>query len=262
MDPETYSAIAIELRANGLALATLNRPDRMNAVNATLHTELVRLLTEVNSDPQITALVITGKGRAFCAGGDMVDPDDTRGPYGSTWPEARQIVDRFLECEKPIISAVNGYAMGLGATIALMADIVFAARSAVFADTHVKMAVGAGDGGQFIWPLLVGLHRAKYFLMTGDRISAEEAVEMGLINTVVDDDKLLDAALELAEQFATGPVRAISASKMALNQYLRTVAAVIMPYSLALENATMRTADAAEAELAFQEKRPPTFTGN
>lgn len=262
MDPKTFDTIAIEIGSDGLAIATINRPDRMNAVNYVLHTELVRLLTEVNVDPAVKALIITGSGRAFCAGGDMVDEDDTRGPYGSTWPEARMIIDRYLECEKPIIAAVNGYAMGLGATVALLADVVFAARSAIIADTHVKMAVGAGDGGQFIWPLLIGVNRAKYFLMTGERLTADEAMDLGLVTKVFDDDKLLDEAIDLGRRFATGPVRAISASKMAINHYLRTVSATIMPISLALENATMRTADAVEAEQAFREKREPEFTGN
>jgi enoyl-CoA hydratase len=262
MDPSTYSTFAIEIRENGLTIATINRPKRMNAVNATLHSEIIRLLSEANTSPEVKVLIITGSGRAFCAGGDMVDEDDTRGPYGSTWPEAQQIVDRFLECEKPIISAVNGYAMGLGATIALLADIVFAARSAIFADTHVKMAVGAGDGGQFIWPLLVGVGRAKYFLMTGERLTADEAERIGLVSRVFDDEKLMDEALRLGNEFAHGPTRAISASKMALNHHLRTISASIMPVSLALENATMRTADAVEAELAFQEKREPKFIGN
>src|SRR5690606_26019443 len=101
--------------------------------------------------------------------------------------EARRIVDHILECRKPIISAVNGYAMGLGATVSLLADVVVAGRSAVFADTHVVMGIGAGDGGQLIWPLLIGVNKAKYFLMTGDRVNAEEAERIGLVNFLVDD---------------------------------------------------------------------------
>ncbi len=261
MDPTTYSTIDIEARPDGVAIAALNRPDRLNAVDATLHLELVRLLREVDCDDAVTALVVTGRGRAFCAGGDMSGEDPTRALFGSTWREARQIVDGFLECQTPIISAVNGHAMGLGATIALLADVVFAGRSAVFADTHVKMAVGAGDGGQLIWPLLMGVNRAKYFLMTGEKLTAEQAEEYGLVNFVVDDDELLDRALALASHFASGPVRAISASKTALNNYLRVVSAMIMPLSLAYENMTMRTADFDEAVAAFREKRPPRFTG-
>ena len=117
-------------------------------------------------------LVITGAGRAFCAGGDF-GPHATMGGGSTMFREARLIVDHLLECSKPVISAVNGYAMGLGATVALLADVVYAARSAVFADTHVNMGIGAGDGGQVIWPLLMGVNRAKYHLMTGDRLTAD-----------------------------------------------------------------------------------------
>jgi enoyl-CoA hydratase len=151
--------------------------------------------------------------------------------------------------------------MGLGATVALLADVVFAARSAVFADTHVKMGIGAGDGGQVIWPFLVGVNRAKYFLMTGDRLGAEEAERLGLVNFVVDDDKVVEEAVGLAERLARGPARAIAASKVPLNTYLRMVSNLVMPLSLAYEEASMRTEDHKEAVRAFQEKREPRFTG-
>ena len=139
-----------------------------------------------------------------------------------------------------MISAVNGYAMGLGATIALLADVVYAARSAMFADTHVVMGIGAGDGGQLIWPLLMGVNRAKYFLMTGERLAAEEAERMGLVNFVVDDGTVVDEALALAARLAAGPGVAISASKMAINSYMRMVSSVVLPLSLSLEGRSMR----------------------
>ena len=124
-----------------------------------------------------------------------------------TLEEARQIVDHLLECSKPVISAVNGYAMGLGATVALLCDVVYAAESAVFADTHVKMGIGAGDGGQVIWPLLMGVNKAKYFLMTGERLTAAEAERMNLVNFVVPDGTVVDEALALAGRLAAGPGR-------------------------------------------------------
>ena len=142
--------------------------------------------------------MITGAGRAFCAGGDFGPQPATSDP-GMTLEEGRQIVDHLLECSKPVISAVNGYAMGLGATVALLCDVVYAAESAVFADTHVKMGIGAGDGGQVIWPLLMGVNKAKYFLMTGDRLTAAEAERMNLVNFVVPDGTVVDEALALAE---------------------------------------------------------------
>lgn len=175
--------------------------------------------------------------------------------------EARQIVDHILECEKPMISAVNGYAMGLGANVALLCDVVVAGQSAVFADTHVNMGIGAGDGGQLIWPHLIGVNKAKYYLMTGDRLTGEEAEEIGLVNFLVEDDELMDKALEVAAKLAAGAPQAIAASKMAVNAYLRAISSFVMPISLQYESMTMRSADHREAVKAFQEKRPPEFTG-
>lgn len=259
LDPDRYEHIAIDHRDDGVVLATLNRPDRLNAVNGVLHGELARLPREFDADRDARVLVVTGAGRAFCAGGDFSPGGGTEREM--TLEEARQIVDHLLECSKPVISAVNGYAMGLGATIALLADVVYASRSAVFADTHVVMGLGAGDGGQLIWPLLMGVNRAKYFLMTGERLGAEDAERMGLVNFVVDDGSVVDEALALAVRLAAGPAVAISASKMAVNGYLRMLSSVVMPLSLALEGRSMASADHREAVAAFQEKRPPRYTG-
>jgi enoyl-CoA hydratase len=260
LDPTRYEAISIDQRDDGVVLATLNRPDRLNAVNAQMHHELAWLTRDVDGDPAARVLVITGAGRAFCAGGDFGPQPATSDP-GMTLEEARQIVDHLLECSKPVISAVNGYAMGLGATVALLCDVVYAAESAVFADTHVKMGIGAGDGGQVIWPLLMGVNKAKYFLMTGDRLTAAEAERMNLVNFVVPDGTVVDEALALAARLAAGPGVAISASKMAINNYMRTVSSIVLPLSLALEGASMRSADHREAVKAFQDKRDPNFTG-
>ena len=256
---DNYTTIAIEKRPNGVAVATLNREDRLNAVNGDMHHELATLTRDADDDPEVKVLVITGAGRAFCAGGDFSAGADTT--HKITLEEARMIVDHLLEAHIPIISAVNGYAMGLGATVALLCDVVVAGRAATFADTHVKLGIGAGDGGQVIWPFLMGVNRAKYYLMTGDRIPAEEAERLGLVNFVVDDDKLMDEALAIADRLAAGPGLAIGASKVPINNWLRSVSAQILPLSLAMEGATMRSSDAAEAAKAFQEKREPKFTG-
>jgi enoyl-CoA hydratase len=206
----------------------------------------------------VKVLLITGAGRAFCAGGDFAGGLH---PGPKMWMEARRIVDGLLDCQKPVITAVNGYAMGLGATVALLGDVVFAARSAVFADTHVRMGIAAGDGGQLIWPLLMGVNRAKYYLMTGDRIPAEEAERLGLVNFVVEDDALMERALELADRLAAGPALAISASKVAVNQYMKMVSNLVLPLSLKLEEGTMATEDFREAVMAFAEKREPKYKG-
>ncbi|WP_216870668.1 enoyl-CoA hydratase-related protein [Modestobacter excelsi] len=259
--PETYQAIEIDKRASGVTVATLNRPHRLNAVDATMHSELARIAREAHLDSEVRVLVLTSAGRAFSAGGD-VSPDgglDTS-PGSVLWKEVRLIVDDFLGCEKPIISAVRGHALGLGATVALLADVVYAGRSAVFADTHVKMGLGAGDGGQFLWPLLIGPNRAKYYLMTGDPVTADDAQRLGLVNFVVDDDDLLDATLALAERLARGSQQAIAASKVGVNAQLRAIANLVMPVAVAAESATMQGADYAEAARAFAEKRDPRFS--
>ena len=260
LDPERYETIAIDKRADGVALATLNRPDRLNAVNGPMHTELTRLTREADEDRDVRVLVITGAGRAFCAGGDFSGESNWK-DSSETIREGRLIVDHLLECTKPVISAVNGYAMGLGATIALLADVVYAAQSAVFADTHVSMGIGAGDGGQVIWPLLMGVNRAKYYLMTGDRLTAAEAERFGLVNFVVEDGRVVEDALAFASRLARGPARAISASKVPINTYIRMISNLVLPLSLSLEEGTMASSDHREAVQAFQEKRQATFTG-
>ncbi|MEZ5557862.1 MAG: enoyl-CoA hydratase-related protein [Pseudomonadales bacterium] len=261
---DNYQTMRIERRANGVALVTLNRPERLNAVNGRMHAELATFSRDFANDRDLRVLVLTGEGRAFCAGGDF-GPGDPIGSNPSGPPmmvEARQIVDHILECEKPLISAVNGYAMGLGANVALLCDVVVAGPSAVFADTHVNMGIGAGDGGQLIWPFLIGVNRAKYYLMTGDRVSGREAVELGLANFYVDDkEQLLPRALEVADRLAAGAPQAVAASKMAVNAYLRSVSSMVMPICLKYEELTMKTEDHREAVAAFQEKRAPKFTG-
>jgi enoyl-CoA hydratase len=256
--PDAYRAIRIEKRGNGVALATLNRPEKRNAVDDTMHAELGRLPRDADADPEVKVLLITGAGRAFCAGGDF---SGGLTPNQRMWLEARRVVDGMLDCRKPILTAVNGYAMGLGATVALLGDVVFAGRSAVFADTHVRMGIGAGDGGQLIWPLLMGVNRAKYYLMTGNRIPAEEAERLGLVNFVVEDGELMERTLELADRLAAGPALAISASKVAVNQYMKMVSNVVLPLSLKLEEGTMASEDFREAVLAFAEKREPNYKG-
>lgn len=263
LQQDNYQTILIDKQPSGVALATLNRPQRLNAVDGAMHHELTQLWLDADADPEVKVLLVTGAGRAFCAGGDFsgsgvpIGGGDDR----AMMREARQIVDNLLDCSKPIVSAVNGYAMGLGATVALLADIVVASDKAVIADTHVKMGIGAGDGGQVIWPLLMGVNRAKYFLMTGERLTAQEALELGLVNFVVEHDALLERAMTIARNLAEGPAKAISASKVPINKYIKMVSNLVLPLSLSLEEASMASEDAREAGAAFREKRDPKFSG-
>lgn len=258
---ENYETIQIE-KEGGVAILRLNRPERLNAVNGAMHSELMSLFLDVQADPDVRAAVLTGAGRAFSAGGDFGGGSDMRSKSGLTMmQEARRIVDNLLDCEKPIVSAVNGAAAGLGATVALLCDVVVASRNARIGDPHVKMGITAGDGGAVIWPLLIGVNRAKYMLMSGDLIPAEEAFAMGLVNKVVDEGEALNEALAIARKLAAGAPYAVQTSKTAVNKFIKAVSNMVLPYSLAVEEVSMRTADHREAVQAFQEKRDPRFTG-
>jgi enoyl-CoA hydratase len=258
---EDYETIQIE-RDGSVAVLRLNRPERLNAVNGAMHSELMQLFLDVQSDSGVRAAVLTGAGRAFCAGGDFGGGSDMRSKSGlSMMQEARRIVDNLLDCEKPIVSAVNGAAAGLGATIALLCDVVVAARNARIGDPHAKMGITAGDGGAVIWPLLVGVNRAKYMLMSGDLIGADEAFAMGLVNKVVDEGEAFNEAMAIAHKLAAGAPYAVQTSKTAVNKFIKSVSNLVLPYSLAVEEVSMRTADHREAVRAFQEKREPKFTG-
>lgn len=264
MDYASYETLRIDV-ANKVAKVTLNRPERLNAVNGVMHSEIERFLGEVNNDARINAIVLTGAGRAFCAGGDITgfggSGEPEQNPQGTFGRGPRRLVLNYLEVEAPIVVAMNGDAIGLGATLALLGDVVIAAEQARLADTHVKIGLVAGDGGAIIWPLLVGVHRAKEYLMTGDFVSAPEAERIGLVNRVLPVDEVLPAAMELAERLANSATWAVRWTKASVNKILREHLNLVLDASLAYESLTSGTADHQEATRAFMEKRPPNFTG-
>ena len=245
-----------------VAILTLNRPDKRNAVNLALHNGIEHALDELSYDPQVGAIVLTGAGdKAFCAGGDLVDFY----PEGHTIRNSmrsRRINWALLHCETPLIAAINGVAAGLGATIALMCDVTFMADTARIGDTHVNAGLTAGDGGQVIWPLLVGPHRAKEYLMAGELIPASEAGRIGLVNHVVPPAELMQDALAYAHKLAAGAQAAIRWSKMAINKMIEHQQMLNLDFGLATEFVCSNgTEDIHEARRAFQEKRPPRFQG-
>lgn len=255
---EHHLKIDIEDR---VAIVRLDRPEKRNAVNFALHEGLERIFRPLGTDPDIGAIVITGEGQGFCAGGDMVGfyPEDP-GPF-DLMRGPRQLVHEMVNCEAPVLAAVNGVAAGLGATIALLSDIVYMADDARIGDTHVKMGLVAGDGGIVIWPLLVGLHRAKELLMGGELVSGPDAAAMGLVNHCVPADELLSTTIAHARRLAEGPPIAIRWTKMALNQHLRQSMNLAMDAGLAAELLSVESEDAREAGRAFAEKRDPVFKG-
>jgi enoyl-CoA hydratase len=261
MDFSDYRHLLFERRAHGVLLITINRPDRLNATDTVLHSELCRVWPEVSADTRTRVAVITGAGRAFSAGGDlaMVQQQVKSFPrVAAVLKEAGDLVYNIVDCPKPVISAINGVAVGAGLAVALMADISIIAEEARITDGHLRLGVGAGDHAAIIWPLLCGMAKAKYYLLTAEFIDGREAERIGLVSRCVPGERLMATALEVAERLATGPQFAIRWTKRALNNWLRT-AAPIFDASLALEMLSFFDEDVVEGAAAILEKRPPDF---
>jgi enoyl-CoA hydratase len=234
MDYSHYKDIAVERDGRVLRL-TLNRPDSLNAITPAMHAELATIFADVRRDDEADVVTLTGAGRGFCAGADLKHPIPDKETAERIFVEARDIIVNILELDKPLISGVNGPAAGLGATLAVFTDIVIASDRARIGDTHVKVGLAAGDGGAVIWPILVGVNKAKELLMTGDVIDAEEALRIGLVNHVVPHEKLDEAVMEMANKLVAGNTMAIKFTKKAVNQYVKWMMNQVFDYSLVLE---------------------------
>lgn len=253
--------------AGKLATVTLNRPETRNQIDRQFHHELQDVWRDLAEDPDINAILLTGAGKYFSVGGNVKGM--TERPGGDVFAEgemieprsARKIVQNILDCEIPIVCAINGDCIGLAATVALFCDITVCAEDARIADPHVKIGLVAGDGGAVIWPMLVGPNRAKEFLMRGNLINGADAERMGLVNYALPADRVLEKARALAQELADGPTWAIRWTKLAVNKSVKDQVNLIMDASFALEMATFRTEDHREAVRAFAEKRKPRFTG-
>ncbi len=262
-DDEGYECIRFE-RIDDVLRVVIDHPrSDLNAVDGVLHHELRWLFGDLRAETDARAVLLTGRGRAFSAGGDFnwFPSLQASGRLEELRREGKQIIWDLLDVEIPIVCAINGHAIGLGATIALLCDTIFAARSATIADPHVRVGVVAGDGGAVAWPLAVGPALAKRYLMTGDPLTAEEAHRIGLINEVCDDDKLDDAAMAFAQRLAAGAPLAIRYTKMAVNQLVKQALATAFDYALSMELLTFKSEDHAEALAALKEKREPNFKG-
>lgn len=259
-----FETIATELDG-GILTVTLNRPDRMNALNKTMHDELIELYGRIERDAEVDIVVLTGAGKAFCVGADFDQMEENlaRGGYEDGHPDLMygsvRMARNILAVRQPIIAAINGHAIGLGATLALFSDVVYMAEHARIGDPHVKAGIVAGDGGPVLWPMLVGMNRAKEYLMTGDLLTAAEADRIGLVNHVVPGDGLMDAAMGMARTLAAGAQIAIRFNKRLVNKELEDRVNKLYDLSLALEGLTFETADHREAVQAFLEKREPRF---
>jgi 2-(1,2-epoxy-1,2-dihydrophenyl)acetyl-CoA isomerase len=263
---------------HGVLWLTLNRPDALNAVTAELRERLIAELEGASADPEVRAVVLTGAGRGFCSGADLRAGTPTQGSpqRGAPAPPAervpgdvarilRQGVQRMiaavLDCEKPVLAAVNGTAAGVGVHLALACDLVLAAEGATFVEAFVRRGLVPDGGGAYLLPRLVGPQRAKELMFFGDALPAAEAERLGLVNRVVPADELEKTAREWAERLAAGPTRALAMTKQLVNVSLESDRSTAFAAEATAQEINMTTADAPEGVSAFVQRRPPNFTG-
>lgn len=264
MDQSRYKTLRLD-RADRVLTITINLPEKANAVTHELHEEMARIFDEAADDPDSDVIVLTGAGAVFCAGGDMNwlagELSEGLAPFVIEARTMKRIVHSLLDCPKPVIAKVNGDAMGFGATIALLCDVVFAAEGARFADPHVKVGLVAGDGGALIWPQLIGFGKARHYLLTGEPIEAVEAERLGLIAFAVAPGALDETVTKYAERMARGAQTAIRYTKVTTNIALKQLLTSVFEAGVAYEGLSRHTDDYREGVTAFVEKRRPGFTG-
>lgn len=260
---EGYEAIRFE-RRDHLLMVTLDHPGSpVNAVDEILHRELTRLMRDLRAERTARAVVLGAAGTAFSAGGDFAWFPRLRTPeaLAALRDDARSMIWDLLDVEVPIVCALTGHAMGLGATVALLCDVIVASVDARIGDPHVRVGLVAGDGGAVIWPLAVGPALAKEALLTGEPMTAERAAAVGLVNRVVPADRVWDEAVAVATTIAGNPPLAVRFTKAAVNQQVKAAMAAGFDHAAALELTTFLSADHAEAVAAAVERRPPHYEG-
>ncbi|MFE7542160.1 enoyl-CoA hydratase/isomerase family protein [Streptomyces platensis] len=267
VDPvDTVDSLVLHATDNGVSWLTLNRPDAMNAVTWDQRERLIGRLADASADPDIRAVVLTATGKGFCAGADLrgappagerVAGDVARMIRGG----AQRLITAVLDCEKPVIAAVNGTAAGLGAHLALACDLVLAAESARFIEVFVRRGLVPDGGGAYLLPRLIGPQRAKELLFFGDALSAAEAERLGLVNRVVPDGELAKTAREWAERLAAGPTRALALTKQLVNASLDADRSTAFAAEATAQEINMTTADAQEGVASFVARRRPAFRG-
>jgi len=261
MDYAEYQHLAFDRRPSGVVLVTINRPEVMNATNARLHWELTQVWLTIDADPAARVALVTGAGRAFSSGGDMSLVEEMAGNAAAaarTMREASDLVYNIINLDKPVVSAINGAAVGAGLVVALLADVSIIAETARITDGHTRLGVAAGDHAAIIWPLLCGMAKAKYYLLTSEFLDGREAERIGLVSRAVPAEKVMDVAWTVAESLARGSQPSIRFTKRALNNWLRQ-AGPIFDQSLALEMLTFMGDDVREGMQAIREKRLPVF---
>jgi enoyl-CoA hydratase len=264
MSLELYAAfpsILCDRPAPGVLRLMLNRPETLNSLGADAHRELADIWRVVDRDRETLAVLLCAKGKAFSAGGDFEVVDKLTQSFeerANMWREARDLVYNIINCSKPIVSAIQGAAVGAGLAAALVSDIPIAAKNAKLVDGHVRIGVPAGDHAAIIWPLLCGMAKAKYHLLLNEPVTGEMAERMGIVALAVDESELQDKALAVATRLAEGAPTAIQWTKYALNNWLRQ-AGPAFDASLALEMLAFSGPDPKEGLASFLDKRPPNF---
>jgi len=257
-----FSGLTFENNQPGVLEVVFDGPN-LNAVDEKVHTEIARIWPVIDADPDVRAVIVRGAGKAFSAGGsfDLLDAqiEDYRVRM-RVMRESRDLFYNLLNCAKPIISAIHGPAVGAGLVVALMADISIAARTARIIDGHTRLGVAAGDHAAMVWPLLCGMAKAKYLLLTCEEISGEEAERAGLVSLTVDEADLLERAREIAGRLSAGAQEAIRWTKYSLNQWYRQ-AGPIFDASLGLEFLGFGGPDVVEGLASHRERRAPVFKG-
>ena len=256
-----YTALLVEV-TDGVALVKLNNPESLNALSADIKADLAAFLTEARADTDIRAMVLTGEGRAFCAGGDLKAKPAVSVAEGRTRiKKLHELVRLIRDTEKPVIAAVNGFAVGAGMNLALACDIIIASEDAKFSEIFTNVGLIPDAGGLYFLPQLVGPMRAKELCFTARRIGAKEAEKMGLVNKVVSPAELIDEAMALAAAIAKGPAISIAYIKRLLNKSSEWDLDTLLEAEAFAQGVCMKTEDAQEGVLAFKEKRSPMFQG-
>ncbi|MBW8487644.1 enoyl-CoA hydratase/isomerase family protein [Actinomadura parmotrematis] len=256
-----YRRLKIDWAAPRVLRVTLSAPGRLNAVDAEGHGELAEIWRDAGADDAVRAVLVRGEGAAFSAGGDLAMIEgmlDDHAARARIMREARDIVMNVVDCDKPVVSAIQGPAVGAGLAVALLADVSVAARSARIIDGHTRLGVAAGDHAAIVWPLLCGMAKAKYHLLLCEALTGEEAERIGLVSLCVDDEEVHARALDVAVRLAAGAPEAIRYTKRALNNWLR-MAGPAFDASLAMEFLGFAGPDAREGVAALREKRAPRF---
>ena len=263
MTSEDFATLKLA-RVGHVLRVTIDHPSSaLNAVDERLHHDLTALCAGLKREAEARAVLLTGRGRAFSAGGDFAwfPALQEPGRLEALRRDAKQLIWDLLDVEVPIVAALNGHAMGLGASIALLCDVIFMADTATIGDPHVRVGIVAGDGGAAIWPLALGPARAKEYLLTGDPLTAAEAERIGLVNHVVPAAELDAQVMAFAARLAAGAPLAVRYTKLAVNKLVKEALNVAFDTSTALELLTFHSEDHREALAALREKRPPVFKG-